>query len=205
MKKKLILFTRYPVAGRAKTRLIPALGADGAAELQRRMTEGILATAAALASGAIITLETHHLGGSAEQMDNWLGPERIYREQAAGDLGDKLAAAFTEAFRDGSREVIIIGADCPAITPAILADAFNSLKRHDLVLGPATDGGYYLIGLKRPCPELFRNRSWGSNLLLTETVRAASELFLKTSLLEELTDVDRPEDLKNLGNYSYPE
>lgn len=205
MKKKLLLFTRYPVAGRTKTRLIPTLGAKGAADLQRQLTERTLRTAADLAGSLSLTLEIRHAGGSSELMQQWLGPDRIYREQGAGDLGEKMNRAFMEAFADGFHQVMIIGADCPDLSPAILATGYQKLAAHDLVLGPAADGGYYLVGLTNPWPELFSHRSWGTNLLLTETIIAARELSLKLYLLEELADVDRPEDLKYFGNYPDPE
>ncbi len=201
MKKKLLLFTRYPVAGQTKTRLIPALGPEGAADLQRRLTEQTLRTAEKLATGSQPELEIRHAGGSSEQMKNWLGPKRIYRDQGPGDLGEKMTRAMTEAFQAGYRQVMVIGADCPGLSPEILASGFSSLADHSLVLGPAVDGGYYLLGLTRPCPELFSNRSWGSNLLLAETMTAAKKLALKFFLLKELADVDRPEDLKHFGDY----
>ena len=195
LKKKLLIFTRYPVAGRTKTRLIPALGAAGAANLQRLMTERTLRTAENLAAEFQPEVEIRHAGGTGGQMKNWLGPNRIYREQGGGDLGEKMSRAMSEAFQAGYRQVMVIGADCPGLSPEILASGFAGLADHDLVLGPAKDGGYYLLGLARPCPELFSNRSWGSNLLLAETMTAAKKLALKCYLLEELADVDRPEDL----------
>jgi hypothetical protein len=201
LKKKLILFTRYPVAGHTKTRLIPALGAEGAADLQRRMTELTLRTVEDPAVESQPELEIRYAGGSGEQMENWLGPDRIYCEQGAGDLGEKMSRAMTEAFQSGYRQVMIIGADCPGLSPGGLSTGFSRLADHDLVLGPAADGGYYLIGLARPCPELFSNRSWGSNILLSETITAAKKHALKFYLLEELTDVDHPEDLKYFGDY----
>ena len=100
---------------------------------------------------------------------------------------------------------MIIGADCPALTPEILETGFSRMADHDLVLGPATDGGYYLIGLTCPCPELFNNRPWGSNKLLAETLAAANNLKLKYLLLEELTDVDRPEDLNYFSDHPDPQ
>ena len=207
MKKKLILFTRYPVAGHTKTRLIPALGATGAADLQRQMTERTLQTAENLAATAETQpeLEIRHEGGSDGQMGKWLGPNRIYCEQGSGDLGEKMSRAVAEAFQAGYHQVMVIGTDCPGLSPGILASGFTRLADHDLVLGPAADGGYYLIGLAHPCPELFNNRSWGNNSLLAETLTAAKELALKFYLLEELADVDRPEDLKYFGGYPDPE
>jgi len=205
LKKKLIIFTRYPEVGRVKTRLIPALGPQGAADLQERMTEDTLRTAEAAAAENGLDLEIHHAGSNTEQMAAWLGPHRSYRGQGSGDLGDKLARAFADAFREHYHQVMIIGADCPALTPRTLADGFAGLRDHELVLGPAADGGYYLIGLSRPCPELFAGQPWGSDTLLSATIDVARKLDLTFHLLEELADVDRPEDLKTFSNHSDPE
>lgn len=205
MKKKLIIFTRYPVAGHTKTRLVPALGAEKAADLQRQMTEQTLQTVEKLVSEKSLEVEIRYQGGSAGQMKKWLGQKQIYCEQGSGDLGDKMFRAFSEAFRDGFRRVTIIGADCPTLSSEILATGFDKLADHDLVLGPAIDGGYYLVGLTKLCPELFSNCLWGSDLLLAETVSIAKKLALKLYLLEELADVDRPEDLKYFGDYPDPE
>jgi hypothetical protein len=206
LKKNLIIFTRYPVAGQSKTRLIPALGAVAAAKLQRQMTEQTLQTAESLAAeDPLVELEIRHAGGGSAEMAEWLGHHRTYVEQGPGDLGQKMATAFAAAFQTGSRQVLLIGADCPALSSEILATGFRKLTAHDLVLGPASDGGYYLIGLNSPCAELFENRSWGSKLILAETLATAENLGFKIHLLEELADVDRPADLAYFSNYPDPE
>jgi len=202
---RLIIFTRYPEPGKAKTRLIPVLGPEKAADLQRRMTESTIQTARALVSKTGIELEIRYDGGDHGLMSDWLGPDITLCRQGDGDLGEKMDRAFSETFADGIDRVMIIGSDCPGLSPDILATGFSQLASHDLVLGPAGDGGYYLIGLAAPCPPLFRNRPWGSKRLLAETVDTAKIEDLKFFLLEELNDVDRPEDLHDLGDHSYPE
>lgn len=205
LKKKLIIFTRYPVPGRTKTRLTPALGATEAADLQRWMSERTIQTAAKLAAQSAIAVEIHYTGTCVDQMRNWLGIHHQYREQGDGNLGDRMSRAIAASCGDGYQQVIIIGSDCPRLSAPIIAQGFSRLTNHDLVLGPARDGGYYLIGLTRPCPELFTNRSWGSKLLLAETISGARQLALKFYLLKELADVDRPEDLHYFSNYPDPE
>ncbi len=91
--------------------------------------------------------------------------------------------------------MVLIGSDCPEITAQILSSAFSQLTDYDLVLGPARDGGYYLIGLTAPYPELFQDLPWGTAAVLANTQTRAAQLGLKTALLEPLTDIDRPEDL----------
>ena len=195
MTETLIIFSRYPEPGKTKTRMIPALGAVGAAQLQRQMTEHTLKTAIALTSSRQVAIEVHFAGGNRLLMQEWLG-EREYVAQASGDLGEKMRSAFDRAFERGSQRVVIIGIDCPDIDRQILTQAFDSLNHHDLVLGVAEDGGYYLIGLNRLVPELFKNIDWGTERVLEQTKNIAKQLNLKFHCLATLADVDRPEDLK---------
>ncbi|MBD2183877.1 TIGR04282 family arsenosugar biosynthesis glycosyltransferase [Planktothrix sp. FACHB-1355] len=198
MKECLILFTRYPEPGKAKTRLIPVLGAEGAANLHRQMTENAIAQAKQLQSFHSLSLEVHFTGGNFPLMQEWLGNEMTYRQQAEGNIGFRMASAFQTAFSNNIDNVIIIGSDCPALNYEILAQAFQALQQHDLVLGPATDGGYYLIGLRHFIPQLFTDISWSTSEVFRQTVEIAGKLNLAAAYLTELSDVDRPEDLSIL-------
>lgn len=193
--ERIIVFTRYPKPGEVKTRLIPALGADGAAALQQLMTEHILRRMERLESRHSMSLEIRYDGGTRRMMSQWLGPGRFYRRQDKGDLGRRMAKAFETAFNEGMTRVAIVGADCPGINAEILEKALDALAENDLVLGPAEDGGYYLIGLRRPIPRLFVDILWGTGKVLKETLQVADELQLSTILLETLVDIDRPEDI----------
>jgi len=197
--RKLIVFTRYPEPGAAKTRLIPALGARGAAELHRRLTEAAVQQAGRLATSDGVDLEIHFAGGDLAAMSRWLGPDLVLRSQSGDDLGDRLAAAFTAGFAAGASAVVIMGSDCPGLDSAILRRAFAALTDHDIVLGPAADGGYTLIGLRRPAPELFRDIPWSSDQVLAATVARARDLRLLVALLPTLIDIDRPDDLVRVG------
>jgi uncharacterized protein len=190
----LIIFTRYPIPGEAKTRLIPALGAAGAAQLQRRMTQGTIATAQQTPH----PIQIQFCGGTIEELRSWLGNEFTYEAQSTGDLGDRMAHAFDQGFAAGHDRVVIIGTDCPGIDRTILDQAFTALTSHDLVLGPAADGGYYLIGLRRAIPELFQSIAWSTATVRTKTLEIAMALNLTYDLLPELSDIDRPEDLIHL-------
>lgn len=194
MSETLIIFSRYPQPGTTKTRMIPALGADGAARLQRKMTEHTLNTAKQLLSNRDITIEIHFAGGDIELMEQWLGKLQ-YIPQVAGDLGEKMRSAFDRAFSLGSQRVVTIGIDCPDIDSTILNDAFSSLQTHNLTLGSAEDGGYYLIGLNHSVPQLFNNINWGTERVLKQTKNIAEKLNLQVHYLPTLSDVDRPEDL----------
>ena len=197
MKKCSIVFTRYPEPGKAKTRLIPVLGAEGAAVIHRQLTEYAIAQVKQLQSSYPLSVEVHFTGGDRQLMQDWLGDGIIYREQSEGDLGLRMASAFQRTFTDGMDYVIIIGSDCPALNSQIIAEAFQALSQHDLVLGPATDGGYYLIGLRRLIPEIFTGISWSTSEVLQQTVKIAENLNLAVAYLPILSDVDRPEDLNN--------
>ncbi len=202
MSETLIIFSRYPEPGKTKTRMIPALGATGAAELQRQMTEHTFSNAQQLLSSRDFTIEVHFTGGSQQLMTAWLGCNLHYVPQVSGDLGQKMRSAFARAFNMGNQRVLIIGIDCPGINQVILNEAFNSLQNRDLVLGVAEDGGYYLIGLNRPIPQLFDNITWGTDQVLNQTKNIAQQLKLNIHYLTTLSDVDRPEDLATWQKYS---
>ena len=189
----LMLFTRYPEAGNTKTRLIPHLGAERAAELQRWMTASMAREMAGLCPE--IDRQIHFSGGGLSQMQAWLGRQFTYLPQFAGGLGHRLHQAFMANFRSGMGAVVAIGADCPELSTRHLEQAFKHLQTHDVVLGPAADGGYYLIGLSRPQEQLFENIPWGTGEVFERTVAIATQLNLSVATLEQLRDVDRPEDL----------
>lgn len=200
----LILFTRVPRAGDTKTRLIPALGAEGAARLQRQMSEAALATLMAGAAATGATLEIRFRNGDEAAIRHWLPGATYYTTQGDGDLGQRLAHAIADACARGDQPVIVVGADCPALKPAHLVTALHALVDHDLVVGPATDGGYYLLGLTGPQPDLFTHMPWGTAHVLRETLARAQALGLTHLMLETLPDVDRPEDLIHLDHHPRP-
>lgn len=193
--RALVLFSRYPEAGRTKTRLARLLGPDGAARVQRRMTEYVAAQIAPWLGKCGARCEVRFDGGSADQMRAWLGESFSYRAQGGGDLGARMERAFAEHFAAGAAAVAIIGADCPELDAAILDQAFAALARQTAVFGPAHDGGYYLVGLRQPVPELFQDVPWGTSAVLRRSLKNARRCGLSPSLLPLLRDVDRPRDL----------
>lgn len=195
MTETLIVFTRYPEPGKTKTRMIPALGGEGAASLQRQLTEHTFKQVKKLQSIRSISPEFHFTGGNQQLMREWLGENLIYYPQQSGDLGQRMYSAFAQAFAAGSKRVVIIGIDCPDINELLLDQAFDLLKKKDLVLGSAEDGGYYLIGLSSLFMQLFKDISWGSDRVLEQTTNIANKLGLNFDYLTTLNDIDRPEDL----------
>lgn len=194
-RQRLIVFARYPVAGRVKTRLIPALGPEGATALHRRLVLRTLRTAEAWRAAADAELEIRFDGGNEEAMRHWLGNAWRYRPQGDGNLGERMARAFEESFLEGSTATILIGSDCPALKATSLATAFDSLGHYRATLGPANDGGYYLLGLTQPAPTLFRDIAWGTNTVFAESLQILERMEMPPFLLERLDDVDRPDDL----------
>jgi len=199
-RERLSLFTRYPEPGTTKTRLIPMLGKSGAADLQRKMTVHILENVRRLANGRKTDVEIRYEGGDHQRMAQWLGADLTFSAQKSGNIGRRMALAIEDAAANGFDAIVIIGSDIPGITTGILEQAFSRLEHKDIVLGPARDGGYYLIGihvrcLKRAVPAIFNGIDWGTDTVLSETLHVAATLNLTHALLELLADVDRPADV----------
>lgn len=194
--KTLVIFTRYPVEGKTKTRLIPAIGAKKASKIQQLMTENIVTKADQLNSN--IKVKIYYAGGNQTLMEQWLGCDRDFTPQSEGDLGQKMYSAIETNVSLTNMPVVIIGIDCQCLTIDILETAFSVLDHHDLVLGPAEDGGYYLIGLNKPIKSLFTNIEWGKNTVYQNTLNIAKKNKLSIFSLPMLNDIDRAEDLVNL-------
>lgn len=193
--KHLIIFTRYPEPGRTKTRLIPALGEVGAAKLHQQMAEYTIAQGRELRKILDLSVEIRFIGGNTQKMQQWLGEDVSYKDQGEGDLGVKMERSLIESFNQLHKQVIIIGTDCPSINYQLLSTAFEKLNDDDLVIGPAVDGGYYLIAMKQIIPQIFKNIPWGTDQVLIETIKAAKPQNLSIGYLPTLNDIDRPEDL----------
>ncbi len=193
--RKLIIFARYPEPGRVKTRLIPALGEEGAASLHQRLTEHTLNWAASLAETDPGLLEIRFDGENQSLMQEWLGPGWEYVHQGEGDLGRRMGRAFEDNFQKDIKQVVLVGTDCPQLTAFHAEMAFEALKKHDLVLIPVYDGGYSLIGLRRMEPALFESIEWGTESVFVATLGRARENGLSVKALKPLHDVDHPGNL----------
>lgn len=206
LQEEIIIFSRYPRSGRVKTRLIPLLGSKGAAALHAYLTEQTLARAKEAARLRPALLSLRYTGASRQQMRDWLGSALPQVRQRGKDLGQRMASAFRASWAKGVQRAVLIGSDCPALSPVLIIQALSNLEQHDLVLGPARDGGYYLIGLRRISStgaqdSLFQDIGWGTGTVYQQTVGRAAAAKLTTLTLQELHDIDRPEDLRHLRNY----
>ena len=197
---RICILTRYPRLGEVKTRLVGPLSAEEALALHDRLARHTLRRALALAATGEARVEVRPDAAFHRVAHDWLGGGFSTRYQGEGDLGDRMRLAFSDAFARGERSVVVVGSDCPRLTSAHLRDALARLDDADVVLGPAIDGGYYLVALrresaKRSVPVLFSDVPWSTAAVLTRTLKIAEEHDLSVALLEPLPDVDRPEDV----------
>jgi rSAM/selenodomain-associated transferase 1 len=190
----LIVFVKEPRPGAAKTRLTPALSPAEAAELYRALAEEEIRNTAPR-PGEYARLFFFDPSSSPDAMSAWLPGETLL-PQRGDDLGARMSAAFDEAFRRGARRAAVIGTDVPWVTRARVAEAFAALDGHDVVLGPTADGGYYLLAVDRPRPELFRGIAWSTPSVLGSTADRAGALGLRVQMLGELPDIDTMDDLR---------
>ena len=191
---KLIIFSRYPVPGKTKTRLIPVLGPVGAADVHRKLAENIIEEGKRVQEQEGVALEICYTGGEIDQMQTWLGNHLKYGEQEEGDLGARMFSAIRRSLNEGSRKVVLIGTDIPGQVSDHIKTAFNALNEKDVVIGPATDGGYWLIGIKNPW-NIFEGISWGKETVLRQTLELAEKKGVTVSLLAPIDDIDTVDDL----------
>jgi rSAM/selenodomain-associated transferase 2/rSAM/selenodomain-associated transferase 1 len=189
-----LLLARYPVPGQAKTRLVPALGPESAARLHRRLAEHVAGVVRAASVSCDAGVTVCFTGAGRKEFRAWLGCDFAYAAQPPGDLGVRLRRALALALRGHARRVVAIATDVPDLSAAILQQALTGLREHDVVLGPAADGGYYLIGMKRDRPELFLGIDWGTGRVCAQTRDAIGRQGLSVMELPILSDVDLPED-----------
>jgi uncharacterized protein len=194
---RLVIFAKAPQPGLVKTRLIPALGAEGAAVLARRMLEHTIKQALAANAGPVELCMS-----PAPDDPVWHGvdlPDAVARTaQSDGDLGQRMANAVQRVTTEMRQPVLLFGTDCPGLTAAHLIEAAAQLAQHDAVLVPVADGGYVLIGLKAPCTEVFKQMPWSTSGVAAETLRRLAELGLRVWVGPRLHDIDEAADLKHL-------
>lgn len=193
--RHLLIFARLPELGRVKTRLAAGIGEAAALVVY----EELLALTRAAAAGVAARKTLWLAGGpaaAAAPASLWPAAECAQQPQPDGDLGVKMAAAFTAAFAAGATAAVVIGTDCPDLRAGHLEAAFAQLATHDLVLGPAADGGYYLLGMKAFQPNLFVHKPWSTAAVRAATLADAQRLGLRVAHLPMLRDVDTAEDLR---------
>jgi len=188
----LLVFAKAPRAGSVKTRLAIDVGEERAALLYRRMGSRV---AEQLRGGPFRVRVCFTPCDAEAELVSWLGTEGLeFRPQSPGDLGTRMSSAFQDAFTEADR-VCVVGTDAPDVDRALVEEALSRLDSHDAVFGPAMDGGYYLLALRRPVPRLFHEIPWSTRRVLAESLQRAEELGLLVAMLPMLNDIDRVEDL----------
>jgi rSAM/selenodomain-associated transferase 1 len=183
---RLTVLLKAPRLGTVKTRLAADLGPESALAAYRRLVEALLAKLSPLPHVDLRFAPDD----AGSEIAHWLQSGWTSSPQGAGDLGVRLEQTFTNHFSRSPERLVVIGADCPEVAPTDIQTAWSALEATDVVLGPATDGGYWLIGLKAPRPALFQNMPWSTDTLLKETLGRAAGLGLTVATLRTLSDVD---------------
>jgi len=186
--RALLLFVRNPEKGKVKTRLAQDLGDDKALAIYLELLDITRTVAVAIPAERFLFYSNF-----IPENDNW--PETQFQKhlQSDGDLGARMEAAFQQALKT-HQKAVIIGSDCPELSPEIIEQAFTQLEDYDAVFGPANDGGYYLLGLKNVIPTVFREMVWSTESVLSETLARLDAAGKSYALLPELSDVDHAED-----------
>ena len=193
---RIAVFARAPIPGEAKTRLVPTLGEEGAARLHAALVRRALEVAVASGVGPV---------------ELWCAPDAAHpffrdcaaefgvalRVQRGSDLGERMRAAFEAALGENAA-LVLIGSDCPALTPEAVREAAQALRGHDAVLAPAEDGGYVLVGLSRPQPGIFTGMAWGGAAVMAQTRERLARAGATWKELGTFWDIDRPEDYARL-------
>ncbi|MFN1834824.1 TIGR04282 family arsenosugar biosynthesis glycosyltransferase [Balneola sp. MJW-20] len=189
MKAVLIIFVKNRVPGKVKTRLAADLGDIRALEVYEKLLK--------YTRSVMIEADTRNqvwFSGEVPDGNEWNKSAQKLMVQPTGNLGEKMSHAFRWNFEQGAEKVMIIGSDCAEITSGHIKKAITALNDKDLVIGPAKDGGYYLLAMKTYYPEIFNGVDWSTSKVLMQTLNTAERLGLESVLLEELNDVDELED-----------
>lgn len=188
--RHLILFIKNPVLGRVKTRLAATLGDARALEVYQKL----LSITRHAALGADCQRQLYY-SDAIETDDDWDNTHFAKHTQQGDDLGERMHRAFIASFAEGATKAVIIGSDCPDISSQVIDDAFRALQTHDMVIGPALDGGYYLLGMKAVHADFFVNKQWSTATVLLDTISDAKRLGLSVGQMSTLSDLDNEADL----------
>jgi rSAM/selenodomain-associated transferase 1 len=195
-KNTLIVFLKYPEAGKVKTRLAKDVGDQRAAEIYSQMSKTIIENV--LDVSGYRTIIFYNPPEKENEIRDWLGNKQCPITPQAGEtLGDKIVDAFAQVFSSGADKAVIIGTDCIDVSSETITQAINSLEEVDVVLGPAMDGGYYLLGLNNHIPEIFQEIEWSTDRVLNQTLERIKDKKLSFELLKTLKDIDTLDDFNS--------
>ena len=189
MKDAVIIFVRNPELGKVKTRLAATVGDEQALDIYCHLLNHTMEQASEVAADKFVYYHQH-----IKADDIWNGDGFYKKLQVGESLGDKMKAAFDEILKLGYKKVLIIGSDCLQLNSTIINTGFEFLDEHDTVIGPAKDGGYYLLGMKKNYGFLFDNKTWSTEGVFDESIKDMQQHHLSTGLLPLLTDIDTEAD-----------
>lgn len=198
MTKAIILFVRHPEAGKVKTRLAGEIGNSAALRIYTQLLKHT--------HDITVDIPFHKFVFYADKIietDIWENEKYYKRAQAGNDLGERMKRAFAGLFERKYEKILIIGSDCPGLSPGLIEEAFDLLNHTDVVIGPAADGGYYLLGLNYLIEDLFRNKKWSTATVLQDSLKDLANAAISYSSLPVLQDIDTKQDLDQL-NYFAP-
>ena len=193
-KKALIIFARNPELGKCKTRLAKTIGDENALDIYRTLLQHTAKISEGVKADQFVFYSEH-----IHKNDTWDDNKFRKKLQQGDDLGERMRHAFSGLFQNNYQKIIIIGSDILDLTTEIIEDAFKQLEHHDVVIGPAKDGGYYLLGMKTLHANLFENKSWGTVTVLKDSLKNLENKSIY--LLEELNDIDTFEDIKDYPQF----
>lgn len=192
----LVIFVRNPISGQVKTRLAKDIGDERALAIYLQLLQHTLEITRSLSFRKFI-----YYADEVSDYDLWSVPGYTKRKQRGNDLGERMLNAFKELFDQGFTRIIIIGSDCLQLKTDTLEKAVALLESNSAVIGPASDGGYYLIGLTKFYPDLFIDKPWSTNKVFAKTIDDLINQGISYTLLEELNDIDDATDLEENGIY----
>jgi uncharacterized protein len=190
--QRVVVFARAPQLGQVKTRLAATVGAERALEIYTTLAEGVVASLAATAAWELVVRCAPD--AARDEVARWFGADVSVEPQGEGDLGARMLRALEAHLAGGAHRVVIVGTDCPDLDAHVVQRAFAALVTHDLVYGPASDGGYYLVGARRPVPAVFTDVPWSAVDTLAVSLERARQADYSVQLLDVLADIDTEQD-----------
>lgn len=190
MKSGLIIFIRNPISGKVKTRLAKTMGDEKALNIYNKLLAHTHQVTRQLSCDKFL-----YYSDWADSHDFWENDRFQKKTQCPGQLGERMSKAFQEIFKEGYEKLVIIGSDCVELNELIITNAFDTLNKNEVVIGPSSDGGYYLLGMTAYFPALFLNKKWGSSSVLKDTLNELAISETKVGKLVMLNDIDEEKDL----------
>jgi len=197
------LLAKYPEAGKVKTRLARDIGAEGAAKMYKIIAERVFRDTSPERDSDFERVIFYSPPEDKGRFESWIPGEKLLSQRGRA-IGDIMGNALKDLLESGASKAVITGVDIPGLNRDIIKYAFLKLDNADLVIGPAEDGGYYLVGMKAAHPEIFRGISWSTGKVFDETICIIEKMGLRYSTVRTLTDVDRIEDIAKIHNSPFP-